>query len=114
MTPQSSIANPPPATAEALAGTGDTVFMLSLLSGVARPDVERYMRHSPLLASLSADLRTIELRLGTEDERPADLAQARALGHQIRNILCMTVLADEARTLFAGSTRSGSPFPVCA
>ena len=114
MTPQRSIANPSPATAEALAGTGETVFMLSLLSGVARADVERYVRHSPLLARLSADLRTIELRLGTGEERPADLAQAQALGHQIRNILCMTVLADEARTLFAGSTRSGSPFPVCA
>jgi len=93
---------------------GETALTLSLLSGVASHDLERYLRHSSLLAKLADDLRIVEQRLGTDDERAADLDQAQMLGHQIRNLLCMTVLADEARTLFAGCTQSGTPFPACA
>jgi hypothetical protein len=93
---------------------GETALMLSLLSGVASRDLERYLRHSSLLAKLADDLRILEQRLGTSEERPADLDQAQMLGHQIRNLLCMTVLADEARTLFGGCTHSGTPFPACA
>ena len=114
MTLQSPTTYPSPAKADAEAGSAETVFMLSLLSGVPRADLERHLRHSPLLARLSADLRTLERRLGTAEERPADLAQAQALGHQIRNVLCMTLLADEARALFVGATASGTPFPACA
>lgn len=107
-------ANPLPAEAPADAVAGETVFMLSLLSGVPKADLERHLRNSPLLSTLAGDLRTVERRLGTDGERPADLAQAQALGHQIRNLLCMTVLADEARALFHGATRTGTPFPACA
>ncbi len=114
MTAPSLTANDSPACVPADTAAGETVFMLSLLSGVPKGDIERHLRNSPLLSKLSGDLRSVERRLGTADERPADLAQAQALGHQIRNLLCMTVLADEARSLFRGSTRSGSPFPACA
>jgi hypothetical protein len=114
MTATSPAANDSPAGAPADAVAGETVFMLSLLSGVPKGDIERHLRNSPLLAKLSGDLRAVERRLGTAGERPADLAQAQALGHQIRNLLCMTVLADEARSLFRGTTRTGSPFPACA
>lgn len=107
-------ANRSPAEAPADARAGETVFMLSLLSGVSRRDIERHLRNSPLLSKLADDLRAVEIRLGTAEERSADLAQAQTLGHQIRNLLCMTVLADEARALFGGSTRSGTPFAACA
>jgi hypothetical protein len=108
------IATRMPQKAQAKGVSGETAFMLTLLSGVPHTDIERYLRHSPLLSKLADDLRSIERRLGTEDERPADLDQAQALGHQIRNLLCMTVLADEARALFGGATQSGTPFPACA
>ncbi len=99
---------------EDLVLNGETALMLSLLSGVARRDLERHLRHSPLLVKLAADLREVEQRLGTADERPADLAQAQTLGHQIRNLLCMAVLADEARTLLGPESVSATPFPACA
>ncbi len=108
------IATEMPKRARAQGASGETVFMLTLLSGVPHADLERHLRHSPLLSKLAEDLRSIERRLGTQDERPADVDQAQVLGHQIRNLLCMTVLADEARALFGGTTHSGTPFPACA
>lgn len=37
------------------------------------------------LDALRAALRVLQLRLGTEDERPGDLDRARILGHEINN-----------------------------
>lgn len=58
-----TIANRMPQMPQAQGASGDTVFMLTLLSGVPHADIERYLRHSPLLAKLADDLRSIERRL---------------------------------------------------
>lgn len=43
---------------------------------------------------LAAELRKIELRLGTPDEQPTDVEQAEMIAHRIRNLICGLMLRD--------------------
>jgi hypothetical protein len=70
------IATQMPKRARVSGASGGTVLMLTLLFGVPHADIERHLRHSPLLSTLAEDLRSIKRRPGTQDERPADLDQA--------------------------------------
>jgi hypothetical protein len=41
---------------------------------------------------LEQELKEIQRRLGTPDERPGDLERASAVGHQLTNLMCLAVL----------------------
>jgi hypothetical protein len=43
---------------------------------------------------LERELKDIQRRLGTPAERPGDLDRANAVGHQLTNLMCLTVLME--------------------
>lgn len=54
---------------------------------------------------LERELREIQARLGTPDERPTDIEQATSIGHQLTNLMCLAVMA---KGLAAGGLRAAA------
>lgn len=54
-----------------------------------REMVRRANVNAPMLEQ---ELKEIQRRLGTPAERPGDLDRASAIGHQLTNLMCLTVL----------------------
>lgn len=56
---------------------------------------------------LLAQLRALQILLGTPAERPTDLAQARAIAHRLNNLATASILARQLKEL----DESGSGLP---
>jgi hypothetical protein len=52
--------------------------------------VQRFDPEAPLLVE---EVRQIQLRLGTPDERPEDLERAKVVAHRLSTLMCLAVLA---------------------
>ncbi len=57
-----------------------------------REVVRRIYSDAPVLEQ---ELKTIQRRLGTPDERPEDMVRAAMIGHELTNMMCLAVLMKE-------------------
>jgi len=57
-----------------------------------REVVRRIYADAPVLEQ---ELKEIQRRLGTPDERPEDMTRATVIGHELTNMMCLAVLMRE-------------------
>ena len=72
-------------------------------------------RFDPEAPTLVEEVRQIQLRLGTPDERPEDLERAKVVAHRLSTLMCLAVLAQGMQERKgAGEQGTGTPIPAPA